>query len=863
MKLRSASRIRRESETARHVPYLAHVSANVISTRAGDYIQVFRLGGIGFETTDDARLNTWHERLNVLWRNLASPHVALWTHVIRRRERVSAVRQELGFAGSLNTRYWRRLSGEKLMLNELYLTVLFRPVVGAAPGLLAGLVARSGTTDAAAAQDAVDASDKLANTIRASLQDCDPERLGLYDTGAGSHSRVLEFLGLLLDAETQATPLPRAPLAEVLGTARCLIGTEVIEYRQPACTRIAAVLGVKEYPTPTVVGMYDRLLSAPFPFVLSQSFAFLSKPAAQGLLQRQYNRMVNAGDFSVSQAQELKLALDALTSSEFVMGDHHLTLQVFADAPEDGSQAVLKQRFRALNDNVALARSLLADTGMVVSREDLGLEAAYWAQLPGHFGMRPRKAPITSRNFCAMAPFHNHPVGRATGNHWGDALALFVTSAGSPYHFSLHGSDPKDPDGGSRKDTGHTLICGPTGSGKTVLIGFLLTMLVRQGATQVVFDKDHGLEILIRALGGRYLPLRNGLETGCNPLQLPADPDSEAFLKGWLRVLARPASGRALTAREEADLDQALKGTLALAMPARCLSRLVEFLDPTDPEGIYARLSRWCRCTAGDFAWVFDNALDRVAPLLSGAPIVGFDVTDFLDQETIRAPLTLYLFHLVRRMLDGRRLVCWMDEFWRLLADRAFEGFATDGPRTWRKLNGAMCLATQSVSDVLAASISRTLIEQTPTKIFFPNPEAAHADYVGGLGLSEREFRLIKEQLTVGSRQFLVRQGNHSVVCQLDLKGFDGELAVISGRAQSVERIHTLMDQLGAAPEQWLPTFMAEATQDPVTLQDMTAIPPPDQESRKSENYPFVSVRSADSPLRRHCAAGPGAVGCY
>jgi type IV secretion system protein VirB4 len=811
MALGSAARIRREWHTSSHVPYLSHVAEHIVSTRAGDYIQVFRLGGLGFETADDARLNNWHERLNVLWRNLASPHVALWTHIVRRRERIMAAAPESGFAGQLHSRYRQRLSGEKLMLNELYLAVVFRPVVGAAPNLLVRLLAGSGRGDTDTAE-AVDACDKLARTVAATLQECDPERLGLYRAGARAYSRVLEFLELLLAGESQAMPLPRAPLAQVLATARCLIGNECIEYRQLAGTRVAAVLGVKEYPTPTVAGMYDRLLSAPFAFVLTQSFAFLSKPAAQSLLQRQYNRMVNAGDFSVSQAQELKVALDALTSSEFVMGDHHLTLQVFADATEEGTQAELQRRFRRLNDNVALARSLLADSGMVVAREDLGLEGAYWAQLPGHFNMRPRKAPITSRNFCAMAPFHNHPAGRATGNHWGDALALFVTSAGSAYHFSLHASDPKDADGGSRKDTGHTLICGPTGSGKTVLIGFLLAMLVRQGATQIVFDKDHGLEILVRALGGRYLPLRNGVATGCNPLQLPEHPDNEAFLKGWLRVLARPASGRALVAREEADLDQALKGTLALDGAARCLSRLIEFLDPTEPEGIHARLARWCRGTGGDLAWVFDNAEDRIAPFLSGAPLVGFDVTDFLDQEAIRAPLTLYLFHLVRRMLDGRRLVCWMDEFWRLLADRAFEGFATDGPRTWRKLNGAMCLATQSVSDVLAASISRTLIEQTPTKIFFPNPEGSRADYVEGLGLSEREFRLIKEQLTVGSRQFLVRQGNQSVVCQLDLKGLEAELAVISGRARSVERLHSLLEQLGPEPELWLPTFMAEAT---------------------------------------------------
>src|ERR1700728_1841608 len=341
MALRSAARIRREWHASSHVPYLSHVSEHIVSTRAGDYVQVFRLGGLGFETADDARLNNWHERLNVLWRNLASPHVALWTHIVRRRERIVAAAPEPGFAGQLHGRYRQRLSGEKLMLNELYLTVVFRPVVGAAPNLLVRLLAGSGRSDTDTAE-AVDACDKLARTVAATLQECDPERLGLYRAGAHAYSRVLEFLELLLAGETQAMPLPRAPLAQVLATARCLIGNECIEYRQPSGTRVAAVLGVKEYPTPTVVGMYDRLLSAPFAFVLTQSFTFLTKAAGQGLLQRQFNRMANAGDFAISQAEELKEALDALTSNQFVMGDHHFSLQVVAevaDGSADSSQA--------------------------------------------------------------------------------------------------------------------------------------------------------------------------------------------------------------------------------------------------------------------------------------------------------------------------------------------------------------------------------------------------------------------------------------------------------------------------------------------------------------------------------------------
>jgi type IV secretion system protein VirB4 len=391
---------------------------------------------------------------------------------------------------------------------------------------------------------------------------------------------------------------------------------------------------------------------------------------------------------------------------------------------------------------------------------------------------------------------------------------LFITSARSPYHFSLHASDPNDADGGSRKDIGHTLICGPTGSGKTVFIGFLIATLTRAAVTQVIFDKDCGLEILVRALGGDYFPLRSGVPTGFNPLQLPPTPANIEFLKAWLQSLCGArgaAAANATSVREQADLEQALRGTLALEAAARRLSRLVEFLDPTDPEGLYARLARWCESCGGDYAWVFDSPKDTFAARLSGRPIVGFDVTQFLDHALIRTPITLYLFHRVRDLLDGRRLVCWMDEFWRLLSDPAFEGFAKDGPKTWRKLNGVMCLATQSASDVLDSPISRTLVEQTPTKIFFPNAEADFDEYTGGFGLTEQEYRLIKERLEPGSRSFLVKQAQHSVVCQLDLKGFDAELAVISGRTAAVTRMHQIMSASGPEPSAWLPAFMAAA----------------------------------------------------
>ena len=807
------SKANQELSASANIPYTAHVDEYVVKTKAGDYVQAFRLTGASFESADDEEINTWHDRLNVLWRNLATDQIALWSHVVRRRARPPSFQQIAeGFAGELESHYQQRVAGETLMVNELYLAVVYRPQAGAVRGPATRMLARSKAINLEReGQEALDACGKLRAQLLAALDMYEPTSLGIYEKEGRHYSSLLEYFGLLTNGEHQRIPLPRAPIDQVLATSRVFFGAESVEYRTPTQTRVGAFIGIKEYPTPTQPGMYNLLLRADFPFVLTQSFTFLPKATAQGLLTRQYNRMRNAQDMAVSQAEQLREALDALTSNEFVMGDHHFSLHVLAD-PLGGAEASQgSDRLRQLLDHIAMARNLLADSGMVVAREDLALEAAYWAQLPGNFAFRPRKAPITSRNFAAMAPHHNFPRGRATGNHWGDALAMLITSARSPYYFSLHASDPLETDGGSRRDIGHTSIIGPTGSGKTVLIGFLLCMLRKANAAQVVFDKDRGLEILVRAERGKYLVLRNGIATAMNPLQLPPTPDNVEFLKVWLRSLVE-RSGAPMAVSEQRELTPALQGVLALPREARRLSRLLEFLDPTDPEGVYERLAPWCEKEGGDRAWVFDNPADQVADLVSDAPLIGIDVTDFLDNDVTRTPVTLYLFHIVRRLLDGRRMVVWMDEFSKLLSDPAFESFAKDGLKTWRKLEGVAVFATQSPSDVLLSPIARTLVEQTATKIFFPNADAVREDYIDGFGLSEQEYLLVKEGMLPGSRLLLIKQGHQSVVCELDLRGFDYELSVISGRISNVDIVSALIAKVGSDAARWLPLFRDRVT---------------------------------------------------
>ena len=98
-------------------------------------------------------------------------------------------------------------------------------------------------------------------------------------------------------------------------------------------------------------------------------------------------------------------------------------------------------------------------------------------------------------------------------------------------------------------------------------------------------------------------------------------------------------------------------------------------------------------------------------------------------------------------------------------------------------------------------------MQQTPTKIFLPNPDAEYESYKR-CGLTDKEYQNLIAQ-PKGSRVMLIKQSKQSVFATLDLYGLDDELAVLSGTAENVALLHRIMQELGSEdPDVWLPVFV-------------------------------------------------------
>jgi type IV secretion system protein VirB4 len=567
--MRSAVIASREVLADDYVPYVGHIANDTVLLDDGSMLAMFRVTGRAWETADPDDIKAWQRQLNVLCRNIISDRLVLSVHIVR-----TSGSSESYPPASFRSEFSRRLDAAyrakmvtQLYRNEMFLSVLRRPASVAGHRLTAW-VARKRKV-ATVGED--ESNRHLQDVIRILKADLDPYGimpLGLRAEGNVTFSEIGEALALILTGEHRRVPIVTGRLGRAIHSGRIIFGHEALEIRHDGMSKFAACLGLCEYPSQTWPGQLGRLLRAPYYFSLTQSLAFLAKSDAHGTLTRKQNQLVAANDKAYSQRDALVEAADQLENGDFVMGSHHLTMTVFADAVQQ------------LTAVVPHARSDLADCGAVVAREDLGLEATFWSQLPGNSRLRTRPGVISSMNWCGLAPLHGYPEGREKG-YWGDPIAMFRTAAGTPYRFHFHVND-----------IGNSVMFGPTGSGKTVLLLFALAQAERAGAQVVFFDKDSGGEILTRAVGGSYLRLPSGKPTGLAPLRaLASTPEDVAFLTRWVGGLIE-AGGHKLRPDDVRRIRQGAMAMLRLEPADRSMSEFRAFLGHADMEGAGAHLAK-------------------------------------------------------------------------------------------------------------------------------------------------------------------------------------------------------------------------------------------------------------------------------
>lgn len=469
---------------------------------------------------------------------------------------------------------------------------------------------------------------------------------------------------------------------------------------------------------------------------------------------------------AANQASDADLALQQLGDEAISAGFVTITITIAEPSAKAAEEAVRE------------VQQVADGLGFVTQVETVNAVEAWLGSLPGQAYADVRRPILLSPNLTHLLPACAVWAGPDRNAHFNAApLMLAATDGATPFRLDLHAGD-----------VGHTLVIGPTGAGKSVLLAALSSQWRRYRDAQIyLFDKGRSARATVLGLGGDFFDLDEAADLAFQPLERIDEPSERAWAFEWTLSLLR-SSGVEADPEQRGEIWRVLELLGARPKQERTLS-------------VFAALVQDSILRNALEAFTHDGAygtlVDAELTSLGYGSVQAFELGDLLRKPAAAAAVLGVLFHALERRFDGRPTLLVLDEAWLFLKHAYFAAQIQDWLKTLRKRNVAVVFASQEIADVEASDIASTIIEACATRIFLANDRAREprsGAFYRALGLNARQIATIANATP---------KQDYYLVCPSGARLFDLELgpAALAFFGASRPEDHAHIDAMGNAGE--------------------------------------------------------------
>jgi len=584
---------------------------------------------------------------------------------------------------------------------------------------------------------------------------------------------TLTFLHSTVSTKRQTVRVPETPiyLDAVLADEPVTGGLE-----PRLGTHHLRTLTITGFPTATFPGVLDDLNRLAFPYRWSTRAIMLDKTDATKVLtkiRRQWfaKRKSVAAILKEVMTNEASTLLDSDAANKAADADlalQELGSDMIGQAYVTATVTVWDEDAGMAAEKLRLVEKAIQGRDFTVITERMNALEAWLGGLPGHLYANVRQPPVSTLNLAHMIPLSAVWAGPEWDEHFrAEPLFYGRTEGSTPFRFALHVGD-----------VGHTLIVGPTGAGKSVLLALMALQFRRYARAQIfAFDFGGSIRAAATAMGGDWQDLGRGLHdepggpVSLQPLAGVDDPAERNWAAEWLAAILT-GEGVAVDPQVKEHLWSAL-GSLGTAPVAeRTLTGLAVLLQSRDLKQALAPY-----CVGGPYGRLLDGEQED----LGTTPVQAFETEGLAGSGAAPAVLS-YLFHRIEGRLDGSQTLIIIDEGWLVLDSPAFAQQLREWLKTLRKKNASVVFATQSLADIETSSIAPAIVESCPTRIFLPNERAVEpqiATIYRRFGLNDRQIEILARATPKRDYYCQSRRGNR--LFELGL----GEVALAFAAASS------------------------------------------------------------------------------
>jgi type IV secretion system protein VirB4 len=740
---------RSTTRLADFLPWAALVREGVVLNKDGSFQRTARFRGPDLDSAVPAELVAVSSRLNNALRRLGSG----WAIFVEAQRHPSSTYPASRFpdAASALVDAERKADFEEEgahFESSYFLTFLYLPPVEEAARAERLLYEGRERSEGADAQEILRGFIDRTNRVLQLVEGFVPESSWLDD------AETLSYLHSTVSTKRQRVRVPEIPMyLDALIADQPLTGG-LEPMLGDAHLRVLTIVG---FPTATVPGILDELNRLAFPYRWSTRAIMLDKTDATKLLtkiRRQWfaKRKSIAAILKEVMTNEASTLLDTDASNKAMDADaalQELGSDLIGEAYVTASITVWDHDFRVADERLRLVEKVIQGRDFTCMAETVNAVDAWLGSLPGHAYANVRQPPISTLNLAHMIPLSAVWAGPERDEHFAAPPLLFGKAEGStPFRLSLHVGD-----------VGHTLVVGPTGAGKSVLLALMALQFRRYADAQVfAFDFGGSIRAAALAMGGDWHDLGGALSDDASepvalqPLALVEDAAERSWAAEWVAAIlgrekisvtpdAKDHLWSALTSLSSAPIEERTLTGLSVLLQSQALKRA---LQPYCLGGPYGRL------------------LDAETERLGGASVQAFETEGLIGTGAAPAVLA-YLFHRVEARLDGRPTLLIVDEGWLALDDEGFAVQLREWLKTLRKKNASVVFATQSLSDIDGSAIAPAIIESCPTRLFLPNERAIEPQITAiyrRFGLNDRQIEILARATPKRDYYCQSRRGN-------------------------------------------------------------------------------------------------------
>src|SRR6202790_3835388 len=516
-------------------------------------------------------------------------------------------------------------------------------------------------------------------------------------------------------------------------------------------------LTIMGFPSRTWPGLLDELNRLAFPYRWSTRAICLDKTDATQVLGRIRRQWFNKRKSIMAilkevMTNEASVLMDSDAANKALDADlalQELGSDLVGQAYVTATVTVWDEDPRIADERLRLVEKTIQGRDFTCMRETVNAIEAWMGSLPGHVYANVRQPPISTLNLAHMMPFSAVWAGPERDEHFQAPPLFFARTEGStPFRFTLHVGD-----------VGHTLIVGPTGAGKSVLLALMALQFRRYVGAQVfAFDFGGSIRAATLAMGGDWHDLGGALAdditepVALQPLARIDDSGERAWAAEWVAaLLGREAV--TVTPELKEHLWSALTSLASAPIAERTITGLSVLLQSN---ALKQALQPYT--VGGPWGRLLDAEMER----LGEAEIQAFETEGLIGAGAAPAVLS-YLFHRIEDRFDGRPTLLIVDEGWLALDDHGFAGQLREWLKTLRKKNASVIFATQSLSDIDSSAIAPAIIESCPTRLFLPNERAIEpqiSTIYRRFGLNDRQIEILARATPKRDYYCQSRRGN-------------------------------------------------------------------------------------------------------